>query len=290
MDDSLLVGLVERARDLREVEHHFAGGQRAAPLELAAQVVTLEPLHHHEGHLAEVLADVGIDNPHDVLALDAHRRSGFGAEALHGGLVLGEGGMQQLEGELLLGVGMADEVDGPHAAAAEHALDAVAAVDRRARFERDHVSAARLLVIADVAGVGLGIGEALAGVAELMPARRRASRPLARRRGRSRPPEGCCGAGRIPAPRAVPIPAPKGGCAARRGVSCGRRCPARRRSAATARARTFVARRSRVPRTWGAGERSPRRLRTPPSGWRPRPIRRARGRCGGCRPERRGAW
>ena len=133
VDDAELVRLVERPRDLAEVEHDLARRERAAPLELRPEVVPVELLHDQEGHVAELGADVGVEDAHDVVGADPHRRPRLRAEALDRLRVAGERGVEDLEREHLARVHVLDPVHRAHPAAAEEALDLVAARDDAAR-------------------------------------------------------------------------------------------------------------------------------------------------------------
>ncbi len=116
VNDPERVGLVERARDLPQVEHHVGGGERGVIAAELLQVPPAQPLHHQEGHAAEPGRDVGVRHLHHVIAVDAGRRAGFAAEARQGELVVHHRGVEDLERELLIGVEVLHEVHRAHAA------------------------------------------------------------------------------------------------------------------------------------------------------------------------------
>ena len=69
VDNPLPVRLVERRGELPHPVDDFARGWLAREGE-ALQVLPRQQLHDEEGGLLQLTGHVGVDNPHDVLALD----------------------------------------------------------------------------------------------------------------------------------------------------------------------------------------------------------------------------
>ena len=65
----------------RPPRHRRFARQRAPLAKPTRQIATLEMLHHHVR--STVLEVAHVDDPHDVLALDSHRRPRFAFEPLH---------------------------------------------------------------------------------------------------------------------------------------------------------------------------------------------------------------
>jgi hypothetical protein len=131
------VGLRDGLAGLEDVAHRLANRQRTALRELGREVTAPEVLHDHER--GAVFEPTYVDDPGDVLALDARGGARLASEALDH---LGHGERmweEALDGEALLEVLVADGDDDAHAAPSEDSLDEVLSAKNRAyeRFRHD---------------------------------------------------------------------------------------------------------------------------------------------------------
>ena len=96
--------------------------QPAIALELLLQRFAGDQLHHQE---RQILALVVLDlmDGDDVFVADRSRRPGFPAKSLGGNLILGEFGIENLDGDVALQAGVHGLKDDAHAAAADHPHD-----------------------------------------------------------------------------------------------------------------------------------------------------------------------
>ena len=98
MDDARGVGGLQ---PLEELEGHLVGiggAQLAARLDAAAQILAVHELHDHEPVAVRQVAEV--EHLADVLGADAAGGLGLALEPLDGVLVLGDAGVQHLDGHL----------------------------------------------------------------------------------------------------------------------------------------------------------------------------------------------
>ena len=119
MDDALLVGVLQRRAELPAQPDDFLPRQPAAPLQDFQQRLALDVLHRVVRQLlvlavAEEADDVGVlELLEDFrLALETLERPGVGGGAAR----------DELQGDALAGL-VARQVDGPHGAVAQLALD-----------------------------------------------------------------------------------------------------------------------------------------------------------------------
>ena len=127
MDDVARVRVVERRRDLSRDGDGVVDREVALAVEPVAQRLALE-----EGHDVEQLA-VGVarvEQRDDVRMAEPRGDLDLAQEAI-GPDGVGELRLEQLDGDLAAVPQVVGEIDGGHPAAADHALDAVAAGERR---------------------------------------------------------------------------------------------------------------------------------------------------------------
>ena len=127
MDDVARVRVVERRRDLPRDGDGVVDREIALAVEPVAERLALE-----EGHDVEQLA-VGVarvEQRDDVRMAEPRGDLDLAQEAL-GPDGVGELGLEELDGDLATVAQVVGEIDGRHPAAADHALDAVAAGERR---------------------------------------------------------------------------------------------------------------------------------------------------------------
>jgi hypothetical protein len=127
VEDALRVRLEDGVARLEEVLHHLADGQRAALARDLAQVLPDEVLHHEERGAGVGGADV--QHARHVLAVERGHRLRLAEEALGRA---GDGRrlrQEQLDRHRATQAFVLRGEHAPHAARAEHALDAVLASD-----------------------------------------------------------------------------------------------------------------------------------------------------------------
>jgi hypothetical protein len=95
MDEAPPVGVIECAGRVYPNQRGLGGGEQVIPIEDRPQAATFQQFHHQKGR-AIVLAPV-ID-PNDVRMAKSCDQAGFRLKATQERLVVGEGGVQQLDG------------------------------------------------------------------------------------------------------------------------------------------------------------------------------------------------
>src|SRR5262249_42180598 len=131
-----LVGVGEPGGDAVEHRRHLRRRQRAAAVHQVVQALALQELGDQEGYLWRALVDAIVGHRDDVGVAQLAERLGLQAEARKKRLAPRQLGEDDLERERLVEVDVDGAVDRPHAAAAEAALEAVAAVEQALAGER----------------------------------------------------------------------------------------------------------------------------------------------------------
>ncbi len=123
VDQAVLVGGVEGGGDLRGDPYGVRQRQWSAQVEEAAQVAAGDVPHGDVEHSVRL---AGLEDRHDVRVVDRRGHLGLVGEALAEGVVAGEFGGEQLEGDRALQAQVAGPVDDGHATAPDLALDEIA--------------------------------------------------------------------------------------------------------------------------------------------------------------------
>ena len=128
MDHAALVGVVSRLADLCRQGDHLAdaqvslGGVQA--LQAGLQGLPHDELHHH---VIQVAIVAEIEHLHDIGMSQVRHRGGFFFEAAEEFRVVGEVGMDQLDGYRPAQVGVISLVHRGHASLADQRLDLIPA-------------------------------------------------------------------------------------------------------------------------------------------------------------------
>ena len=134
VDDPGGVRAHESAQDLSRDVNGFPNRQHAVALEPAPEVLAGEQLHHEKGQ--SLLGGTGIEDVHDVLALDDARRLGLALKALGRAPVASGLAGQKLQRDTLADRRIRRREDRSHAAPAEHAVDPILCRPPRCRPAR----------------------------------------------------------------------------------------------------------------------------------------------------------
>ena len=127
MHDPERVRLGDRLARLQHVADGAGHRERAAPRHGFGQILALEILHHHVRRARRERADIG--DARDVLALDLHRGPCLANKPVHDLRMTEHLRQQELERDTSLQLHVRRRDDHAHAADAEHALDAILAVE-----------------------------------------------------------------------------------------------------------------------------------------------------------------
>jgi hypothetical protein len=131
VDDAQRVGLGQRLAGLHHVARRVADRQGSALADQPSQIAPVEQLHDE---VRDAVLDPGVEDPHGVLAAQAHGGAGLAFEARRGARARRP--QQELDGQRLVQVQVCRADDNPHATATELGVDAVLAADHRAYFRQ----------------------------------------------------------------------------------------------------------------------------------------------------------
>ena len=128
VDDAVAVGLGQAPGDLQGDRHGPAGRQLSDLADEALEVLAVDIFH---GDVGRALRPADVEHAADILVDDRAGRLELVAETLDRLGVGGHFGPEELQGDLLVELGVVDLVDPAHAAAAELLDDLVAAGEDR---------------------------------------------------------------------------------------------------------------------------------------------------------------
>ena len=136
MDHALRVRIGQRPGDLAQHPRRLGRRQRPALAHPLRERVALHERHREEDELARLLHR---EDRNDVGVGQLGRRAGFAQEPLSQAAVARLGGRQQFDRHRAVESHFAGEVDHPHPAAADLALEGIAAGEGRLEVEEETV-------------------------------------------------------------------------------------------------------------------------------------------------------